>query len=310
MRFIDFYEKFMRFGLERFGFYYGTYRAVVVSTEDPEDRGRIKVRVIRASGRAELNVWVDPTQLGAGSNRGTFWPPEKGDSVTVKFDNGDKSKPIFYSGGWYGTGDLPPEFSYSNGRPERRGMITRMGHGIIFIDEPGSERVRLLWHRPGEGDAALSDPSISADRNSGDNAFLSFESDGSIQMSNSRGSNINIKASSDSEKGSFTIIDENSNSVTLDSTGIKLISGSGNSACLTSNSFEVIASSKVKLAAPSVELIGGGVFMTQTPNNSVPLGEPLIGWLNSHSHGTGVGPSTPPLVPATPALLSQKVKLS
>lgn len=46
-----------------------------------------------------------------------------------------------------------------------------------------------------------------------------------------------------------------------------------------------------------------------TAAQSAVFGENLLAWLNSHTHGTGVGPSGPPITPATSTLLSTKVKL-
>ena len=41
-----------------------------------------------------------------------------------------------------------------------------------------------------------------------------------------------------------------------------------------------------------------------------PRGEDLRDWLLSHTHGTPVGPSSTPVQPFTPTILSSKVKLS
>jgi len=300
----DFLKTLMKYGLERFNLFYGTYRGLVVSTEDPEDRGRVKVRVFSVSGK-DINVWVDPSSQGAGTNRGMFWPPEKGDSVWVRFAQGKSERPWCYHGGWYGTEDVPAEFAYSNKRPERRGFVTRAGHALILVDEAGSERVRLLWHKPDDGDAALTDPSLSADRTTGKNAFLSFEADGSAQLFNANGSHVNLDASDNS----LTIMDENGNSVLMNSDGITLLSKDGNSASVNAGGMTVIGKDVVNLMAPTVNVSAGGVFLGSQAASSAVLGEALISWLNTHAHGTGVGPTTPPLVPASPALLSQKVKV-
>jgi len=303
--FTDFFRKFMRFGLERFGKYYGVYRGFVVSVSDPQERGRVQVRVKTVSNTA-FNVWVDPHFAGAGTDRGTFWPPEVGDSVAVTFQSGDSRRPEFYHGGWHGSDDMPAEFAYSDGRPERRGFITRAGHGLIFVDEPDSERVRLLWHKPDPSDEALTDPTLTADRTQGQNAFLSMEADGSIQIVNANGTLINL----DAKNGNLVIIDENGNSVTFDGDGVKLIAQDGSACTVGGGGMTVIGGSAVTLNAPTVNIKAGGVFLGDIARESVPLGDSLLRWLNSHTHGTGVGPSTPPQPPATPELLSQKVKVA
>jgi hypothetical protein len=40
------------------------------------------------------------------------------------------------------------------------------------------------------------------------------------------------------------------------------------------------------------------------------LGPALLAWLNTHIHGTAAGPTTPPVTPAMPTLLTTKVKVS
>jgi len=301
-----FLERLARAGLEAFRRYYGDYRAIVTRNDDPEERGRIQA-VCPAVGQDQaLDLWIDPAFAGAGDDRGNFWPPEVGDAVRVCFECGDPSKPDVYYGGWFGYDprDLPVEFQYSNSVPQRRGMVTRMGHLLVFNDEPGNERVRLLWHKPDPGDPALTDPKESADRTQGEYSFLSFNEDGSIQLVNKEGSNINMNATD----GNITIMDQNGNTITLNSSGVQMVDKAGNYVLLANGECSVTASKNIHLTGPTVNIKGGTVAIGDGASKSLVFGEDLLTWLNKHQHPTGTGPSGPPIEPALPAMLSQSVK--
>lgn len=297
-----FLRKLSQFGLERFGVYYGTYRGTVTSVEDPEDRGRIKVRV-RAISKGVLDVWVLPRMNGAGKDRGTFWVPEVGDSVGIRFRYGNQDAPDIYSGGWYGEDDLPEEFKYSNKKPQRRGFVTRGGHSLIFCDEPGNEFVRLTWHKA-DGDLEEGE---SADRTAGDSSYINISKDGSVVIANSGGSLFNM----DSTNEGIFLIDQNGNNIHLTKKGINIISkGGGFISIDDTGAISAISPKSISLMAPTLSFNGGGLFLGQGASAiSAVLGEPLMQWLATHTHGTGVGPSTTPIVPPTPVLLSKKVKL-
>ena len=92
-------DKVRRLGLEDDGFFYGVYRAEVVSTKDPQRRGRIQVAVARTGVREAMTgqrSWVLPAFMGAAGDRGFFWPPERGDTVFVMFDVGRPERPALY----------------------------------------------------------------------------------------------------------------------------------------------------------------------------------------------------------------------
>lgn len=153
---VELAEHIALLGLERaLKIYYGIYRATCVDNHDPEFRGRIRIACPEAghdSIKGLENVWVDPLFEGSGPDIGSFYPPIQGALVRCFFLNGKPESPIGYFGGWYtqtGTKQgCPSEFKYaSDGTPQRRGFITRAGHMLIFDDEPGSESVKIIWHK-------------------------------------------------------------------------------------------------------------------------------------------------------------------
>jgi phage baseplate assembly protein V len=81
---------------------YGVYRAVVTDTSDPEQRGRVRVRL---EGGQE--AWAELATLLAGDGYGTWFHPEADDEVLVAFDGGDPRRP-YVLGALWGKGDRPP----------------------------------------------------------------------------------------------------------------------------------------------------------------------------------------------------------
>lgn len=285
--------------------FYGFYRAVVDSNEDPEERGRIQVRVEDFGQTTALNVWIPPLFDMAGKGKGMFFPPELGDHVRVYFHMGDPSQPHGYLGGWFGKDDKAPEFKYTNKRPEKRGILTRMGSGILFSDEAENQYVRLIWHEPAPGDPALSDASKTADGTQGKFSFVELTNDGSIQAMTHAGSGIII----DVTQKSVMVLHESGHSVTMTEEGIQITDKDGNLMSLEDGDLNVVVKGNLNFTGQAASFGTGGVSLGSPAPFSVPIGEPLLAWLGTHIHPTGVGPSGPPLVPPTPALLSKSVKL-
>jgi|WetSurMetagenome_2_1015567.scaffolds.fasta_scaffold92574_2 uncharacterized protein involved in type VI secretion and phage assembly len=276
-------QNITEYGLEFYRIYPGLYRAIVTRNDDPETRGRIQAHVASMQSEAP-DIWIKPAFSGAGKNRGLFWPPEVGDSVFVSFYNGNPSRPELYIGGWFGYPDdateVPSELGYSSDKPDIRGIVTRMGHVLLFRDEPGNEGVELIWNKPNTGDEALSDDSKTATRpgsasQGGGTASLKFESDGSIQVTDNATPNQKIRLDATSKE--ITIEDAYGNKVTLGASGV------------------TIKGTVVKVGENAVE-----------PSVK---GQSWLAWEAGHVHSTPVGPSGPPTVAPTTALLTTVAKV-
>ena len=79
---------------------------------------------------------------------------------------------------------------------------------------------------------------------------------------------------------------------------------------LTSASIDMKALTSIKATAPLFEAKAANVNLGIKATQSAVLGELLLEWLLTHTHGTGVGPSGPPIVIPTPTLLSKSVKIT
>jgi hypothetical protein len=288
--------------------FYGIYQAQVTTNEDPEERGRIQAINVDIGQKLALNVWVPPLFDMAGNNKGFFFPPEKGDFVRIFYHMGDPSIPYGYLGGWFGTEDKAEEFVYSNKRPEKRGIITRMGSGILFSDEADNQYVRLVWHEPAPGDAALSDAAVTADRAGGKFSFIELTKDGSIQAFTHEGHGLSF----DNTDSSILILHKEGHSISMTDDGINLTDKDGNIVNLDKGKFNVIVDGNMNFKGKDVNFdIGGVALGGPTAVLSAVLGEPLLAWLASHTHPapTPASPTLAPVPPPPPSLLSKTVKL-
>lgn len=85
--------------------FYGKYRGQVENNVDPQQMGRIQVRVPAVLGEGSLS-WALPCTPYAGSGVGFFAIPPVGANVWVEFEGGDPDYPI-WSGCFWGLGEAP-----------------------------------------------------------------------------------------------------------------------------------------------------------------------------------------------------------
>lgn len=316
-----FLENMSTHGLEFYRSFYGTYRAFVVRNDDPENRGRIQVTAPPFGQGEALDTWIDSSFPGAGPDRGTFWPPEVGDTVWVRYERGRPDAPQVYYGGWHGVADMPAEFTTSevsgsdNRVPERRGFVTRAGHMLIFSDVEGEESVRLVRHIPVQGDSFYSDRSITATRSEGTWSTLLMEPDGSVRISNDNGTFISM----DATNNDFKIVDENGNSITTDGDGIKVIDKDGNFISLDKGSANVVTKKDVTVQAKSFTTETGSSNLSKGKRESIILGETYTqaraqrngketsAWASAYAHWTAMGPAAQTAAAALTPLASTGV---
>jgi len=109
-----FIDRLFTMGLEYFGRFYGMYRGTCKDNEDPEEQGRILVRVPAVTGKDTHGEWAWPIMPWAGKDSGDVKVPDVNDPVYVVFENGDPNEPM-YIGGWcrlfIKMENLPKEYS-------------------------------------------------------------------------------------------------------------------------------------------------------------------------------------------------------
>jgi uncharacterized protein involved in type VI secretion and phage assembly len=270
-----FLENLFHKGLEYFNKYYGNYRAIVSSNEDPEKRGRIQLYSPDVGQTTALNIWVDPAFSYSGAGHGSFWPPEAGDFVRVAFDNGNPSRPVIYWGGWYKENAVPEKLGYTEKVPTKRGFVTKAGHALVFNDKDGSESLELSW----KDSSAL----LTID----DKAKVTIKTGNSHVVIDKAGKQIEI-------------LDENNNTILLDSGGVTV---------KTAKKVQVEGSGGVTVKGATIDLDSAVVNLTSSASQPAVKGQALMTWLASHQHGSGTGPTSPPLSPPPPSILSTKAKV-
>lgn len=86
------------------GHFFGKYRGTVSDNSDPDNRGRIKVKVPSVLGTVE--AWAMPCVPYAGDGVGFYSLPATGAGIWVEFEAGDPSYPI-WTGCFWADNELP-----------------------------------------------------------------------------------------------------------------------------------------------------------------------------------------------------------
>ena len=180
-----------KYGFEYFGVFYGKYRGVVVSNQDPEKLGRLKVNVPQISGKNIMETWAWPCGLVGGDDFGVFFIPPKGASVWVSFENGDPNHPIWEGGHW-SRGKTPEVVKRT--KPSNRVFQTK-GWILEMDDEEGSEKFKITDRKSGstfELDSSTGDLNLNVSGN--ENKTISANS---VQTTNG---NLNAEVSGNSSE--------------------------------------------------------------------------------------------------------------
>lgn len=135
---IDIVNSIKEWGMSKcFGRYYSFYKAEVIDNNDPEKRGRIKVKCHLFSGEenkdGNLQKWVSGKGMLASDGYGGWWIPEVGDTVFLEFEEGDVNFPYYSSGEW-----LKDKSPYST---NQKAFSTKKGLSILLDDD--SEEITI-----------------------------------------------------------------------------------------------------------------------------------------------------------------------
>jgi uncharacterized protein involved in type VI secretion and phage assembly len=137
------------------GRFYGKYRATVVDNADPENRGRLRLRIPAVLGNEVVSGWALPcAPYGGAADQGFFFIPENESSVWVEFEGGDPDYPVWVGTFWGKPGgetEAPKpndpdgaEQSDAQSPPTRKIIKTKKGHTIQLEDADGEEMVMLF----------------------------------------------------------------------------------------------------------------------------------------------------------------------
>lgn len=137
------------------GRYYGKYRATVVDNADPEDRGRLRLKVPGVLNDEVLSGWALPcVPYGGAEDQGFFFIPEVDAGVWVEFEAGNLDYPVWVGTYWAkpgGASEVPKpnnadgsEASAVQNPPTRKIIKTVKGHTIQLEDAEDEDMV-MLW---------------------------------------------------------------------------------------------------------------------------------------------------------------------
>jgi uncharacterized protein involved in type VI secretion and phage assembly len=120
--------------------FYGIAEAIVTDNDDPENEGRVKVR-LPWFDEEMITEWCRVRQPYAGSGYGWYLVPEVGDEVLVAFIHGDLRLPVILGGLWNGK-DKPSVHRGAGKDPKL--LRTKKGHEILLDDSDGAEKIVIV----------------------------------------------------------------------------------------------------------------------------------------------------------------------
>jgi uncharacterized protein involved in type VI secretion and phage assembly len=138
----------------------GFFPAVVIDNRDPQNYGRVKVR-ISLPGRKSYEGWARVSTLMAGKKKGSWFIPDVNDEVLVAFGVGTVGG-IYVVGGLWSRVNRPPEtMDASNNkkllRSRNRVTITlddEAGQESFTVETPGGQKLTL---KDGPGSVEIAD---------------------------------------------------------------------------------------------------------------------------------------------------------
>jgi phage protein D len=122
----------------------GVVIALVTDNDDPKNLGRVRLRFPWLSDTYQSD-WTRMLQAGAGPDSGACFLPEVNDEVLVAFEHGDVRCPVVV-GGLHNGQDRPRlgEGLFDNGKVRRRGIVSRRGHRVVFLDSADRSGIALI----------------------------------------------------------------------------------------------------------------------------------------------------------------------
>ena len=124
----------------------GVYSASVLDNRDPDNLGRVLVRVPGVTER-ETDVWARVATMMAGRNRGTWFIPEVGDEVLVAFEHGDV-RTAYVIGALWNARSRPPVAGNADDAKlirTRSGMTVRIqdNSNSLVLETAAGQRITL-----------------------------------------------------------------------------------------------------------------------------------------------------------------------
>ncbi|MEA2621659.1 MAG: hypothetical protein QOH61_569 [Chloroflexota bacterium] len=251
---------------------YGKYRGTVVDNADPDELGRLTLKVPSTLGD-QTTDWAPPClPFGGSAGAGLLLLPEVGADVWVEFEQGDISHPIWVGTYWK---NAPQKGGPDLAKPTARTLRSPGGQILRMDDEDGKTGI-TLHHKSG--------------------AEITIEDDGKLTVTDGKGQIVTLDASNKK----VLVEDANGNKMQLSSSGLTLDNGQGAKVELSGPSVTIKGTS-VTLDAQSVSL--------GTGSEPVIKGTSFLSAYMAHMHATAApGPPSPPIPTTESTAMSSSVK--
>lgn len=124
----------------------GVVIGVVTKNEDPDKKGRVKVKYPWMDDKAE-SFWARIARPGATDSAGFLWIPDIDEEVVVAFEQGDLTHPLVIGSLWNGQAKMPAGLMdglVDNGKVMKHGIVSPAGHKIMFYDKKDDAGIMLI----------------------------------------------------------------------------------------------------------------------------------------------------------------------
>ena len=112
--------------------YYGVFLGTVLSVDDPEKLGRVRIECDQFEDASDDAIWAAVVRPAAGEKTSVFFTPKKGDQVVLGYLAGDVGEPVIL--GYAHSQKAPPPKEVGT---KRHGIVTDVGR-VIFDEDEGS----------------------------------------------------------------------------------------------------------------------------------------------------------------------------
>lgn len=260
---------------------YGKYRGFVDSNQDPQKRGRLKLRIPSVLGDQVSNWALPCLPFGGATSYGFFAVPDNDAQVWVEFEEGDIHRPIWTGTFWQpkpqGQQPSVPEDAAKD-PPTTRLLQTPSGHILQFDDEEGEERFRLHHPRGAE---------------------ITINRHGDITLDDASGNALKT----DAQNNEIVLEDANGNTLTMSGSGTTVEDSNGNRIEMAGGGITVESSQRVVVKGSQVALGGEG-------GEPLIKGQSFLSLFATHTHTVAPlvgGPTSPPIPQGEMSTLSTKV---
>lgn len=177
------------------GLFYGVYPALVTDIADPDQQGKVRVRLPWSpdTGSSSYETWARLATTMAGDNRGTWFLPERNDEVLIAFEGGNPRRPYVLGGLWNGK-DAPPEQMDGSGANNLKTILSRQGVRITLDDTEDAVKLRL--ETPGGQSIVLSDA---------DNSIVAEDSNGNTIKMAAQGITLTVSGTLEIDASMVTV---------------------------------------------------------------------------------------------------------